>query len=256
MKVSGSEIPAVFIQEILKREQENTKLIKAITEGKRDDFVLILKTNPEEAHKTGYNQCTALQIAAGRDKFYVEKLLENNADINITNIRDESTLHYAIISKSTNIDQKKEIIDLLIENNANIDARNRSGDTSLHWSVFGIKMGITTPEIVEFLIAKGASVNITNNAGDDPLMGSFSMQVEQNLSEQATKQNIKIFELLCKQKQFEKAQLQTEVNYLKTQVSDLQAKLALVSEQHTPSVDDENDFRVGGGTGVDYTDEF
>ncbi|CAG8789442.1 16144_t:CDS:2, partial [Gigaspora margarita] len=112
-----------------------------------------------EVNYVGKNGRTSLHWAASSgDIFFVVALIENKANVDITDENDQTALHCA--AKNGHV----EVVETLITNNAKIDATDNNGKTSLHCAA---ENGCIT--IVETLIIKNAKVDSTDSNGKTAL---------------------------------------------------------------------------------------
>lgn len=93
----------------------------------------------------------------------VTLLLENEADINVTDIRGNT-----ILFKCSN-----DIINVLIDNGANVNAKNNNGDTPLFLAVK--KKDV---DRIRLLLKHGAKPHIDNNAGVSP--SNLALQMDRD----------------------------------------------------------------------------
>lgn len=96
-----------------------------------------------------------------------EFLINNGADINVTNEDGETPLMYA--SKLHNI----KVVELLIQKGANINAFNNYGNTALIY-------GVNNLEIVKLLVENGADVNFYKG-GSTALISACEYSHERNI---------------------------------------------------------------------------
>ncbi len=92
-------------------------------------------------------------------------------DINITNERGMSLLHYAIVFNNA------EIFNLLLDNYININIKDNHGDTPAHYCVINNRMGF-----LKTLIRKECDLTIKNNDGHTPLFKACSLGRENMVS--------------------------------------------------------------------------
>ena len=109
--------------------------------------------------------------------FYIKKLLQRDALINIQNIDGDTLLHYAIRY------EKHEIIKLLLENSkTDVNQKNKDGMAPLHLVVLYMSKGIEGnephlwSEVINLLINRNADLNIQDMEGETPLHLAISMQ--------------------------------------------------------------------------------
>lgn len=118
----------------------------------------IVRKNPDKVNAKHENK-TALQLASYEGKTDVVKfLLENKADVNITDDEGDTALHYAAFGTEENSMQ------LLLNNKARVNVQNKKGQTSLH-----ITIGKGSVPCTKLLIKANASVNLKDSDGDSPL---------------------------------------------------------------------------------------
>ena len=95
-----------------------------------------------------------LKATAKGHKDIVEILIENNADVNVSNGIDGTPLFLAMKNNH------KEIVKVLLENNADVNAVNYDGWTPIQWA---IKQGFWTGydlELINLLLRYNADVNM------------------------------------------------------------------------------------------------
>lgn len=103
---------------------------------------------------------TPLMIAVSGGKYEIAKmLLENHADVNISNKTGQIALHYA--ASKNNL----QMLNLLLENGSNINTRDKYGMTPLHRSVSKGNIPITKA----LLASKKAIIDVSDNLGNTPL---------------------------------------------------------------------------------------
>ena len=84
--------------------------------------------------------------------------LNNGADINAVDIRNDAALHQALNNRRHNLAL------LLIDRGADVVSAGRSGTTPLHWAA---AMGF--PDIIARLVQGGADLEVQDGAGQTPL---------------------------------------------------------------------------------------
>ncbi len=124
-----------------------------------------------------FSDASFIKLAKDNQKKLVELLINLGADVNMSNINDETPVMKA--SESGN----KEIVELLIKSEASLKGSDIAGNNIL---IKACNSG--NKEIVELLIKLGINTNETNNAGETALIIS------------AQKNNKEIVELLIKNK--------------------------------------------------------
>lgn len=103
------------------------------------------------------------------DSIYANNIVSLNeyletGDINITNERGMSLLHYAIVFNND------EIFNLLLDNYININIVDNHGDTPAHYCVINNRMGF-----LKTLIRKECDLSIKNNDGHTPLFKACAL---------------------------------------------------------------------------------
>ena len=130
-----------------------------------------ISTNQDEINKKNAEGWTALHIAARNSNIYgseiVKLLLENNADVNLTDKIGFTALMLA--AKYSNTESSLETVKLLLEKGANINLINKYGWTALMWAV-QYSNSSSNLETVKLLLEKGANVNLTEKNGRTVLM--------------------------------------------------------------------------------------
>ena len=86
------------------------------------------------------------------------RLLQNNADVNGTNIEGSIPLIMACINNSSGL------VELLLEKNANINGQNENGNTAL---AVASRSGYS--ELAVLLLEHGANINVQNGSGKTAL---------------------------------------------------------------------------------------
>ena len=93
----------------------------------------------------------------------VQELLNQGADVNVTNYKGQSALHCA--AKAGFV----EPVRILLDHGANVNAQDRDGDTALHSACrSSIKNHERLQQVVDLLIKNGADLNAENNRGRTP----------------------------------------------------------------------------------------
>ena len=126
--------------------------IKSYSKPSEEILAYINKKNNK-----GYN---ALLYSAFRGNLEIfKKLMENGADISITNSSGLNSLHLAAQKNYPNI------ITLLIEKyKLDINSKDNKGNSALHWAVF-----CNSKQTVDYLIYFNIDVNLKDNDGDTAL---------------------------------------------------------------------------------------
>lgn len=99
-----------------------------------------------------------LAACSSEDQEEIAKLLENNVDINTSNIDGLTALHQACI------DNNLHLVEYLIKKNADCNCQDNEGWTPLHAAASCANL-----EIVKYLLSRGAIVDICNNEGELPI---------------------------------------------------------------------------------------
>ncbi len=93
----------------------------------------------------------------------VQDLLEQGADVNVTNYKGQSALHCA--AKAGFV----EPVRILLDHGADVNAQDRDGDTPLHTACrSSIKNHQRLQQVVDLLIKNGAKLSAQNNRGRTP----------------------------------------------------------------------------------------
>jgi len=156
----------------------------------------------EDINKISEYRSTYLHLAAGSNyRKCLRLLLDNGADVNFRDTRNEATpLHSAVsfsklaavkilLENGADLEAKNrfgwtpimgfffgshghqlDVLSYLIEVGANLDARNSYGSSVLHLSVYN-----GTVDEVKLLITSGAKINGISNSGDIPLHGAVAL---------------------------------------------------------------------------------
>jgi len=156
---------------------------KAITDGDVQAAGELLKSHPELVNSRGVLGATPLHSAVVTgEKEMVELLLDNKADVSLTDEAGNTPLHYAAGMNN------KPAMELLLARGARIDARTNLGRTPLHlaaemdesgrltlYSIFHPAKGsvpvmaASDEEVMEWLVANGAAIDAKDNSGATPL---------------------------------------------------------------------------------------
>ena len=173
-----------IISEFYNKEYKNIDLTLCINNSHNDNTILTTLVNfnltraacnfittiksyskpPEEIiayinkkNSKGYN---ALLYSAFRGNLEIfKKLMENGADISITNSSGLNSLHLAAQGNYPNI-----IIFLLEKYKLDINSKDNKGNSALHWAVYSNKK-----QAVDYLIYYNIDVNLKDNDGDTAL---------------------------------------------------------------------------------------
>jgi len=111
----------------------------------------------------GFSVLYNLMFLKNRDKleYYLDKLINAGANINIVDFRNNSTLMnmccYSYSDENLNQFKQKYMSLLLKYKNIDLNIQSRDGDTALHYAVYNSK------PFTELLIKAGANMNIKNN---------------------------------------------------------------------------------------------
>ncbi|KAL6697324.1 hypothetical protein J3F84DRAFT_394022 [Trichoderma pleuroticola] len=135
-----------------------TPLHLAVVHG-QEEVVKLLLDEVDVNNKTNKQTSrTLLHLAAEKDHEAITKLLlDKGADIEATDIADQTPLHYAVQYSSV------AAVKFLLDEGANIEAADRLGQRPLHMAANGKET------IVELLLDKGADVDAADNYGQRPL---------------------------------------------------------------------------------------
>ncbi len=99
----------------------------------------------------------------GGNSQVVQELLDQGADVNITNYKDQTALHCA--AKAGFV----EPVRILLSHGARVNAQDREGDTPLHAACrSSIKNHARLQEVVDLLVSKGADLAVKNRKGRTP----------------------------------------------------------------------------------------
>ncbi|XP_059507891.1 protein phosphatase 1 regulatory subunit 12A-like isoform X2 [Stegostoma tigrinum] len=122
-----------------------------------------------------------LAACSSGDQEEVEKLLQQGADINYTNVDGLTALHQACI------DENLDMVTFLVEHGANINQPDNEGWTALHAAA---SCGFM--EITEYLIKQRANVAAVNSEGELPVDIAQGEAMEKLLKEVIKKQGIDV----------------------------------------------------------------
>lgn len=121
-------------------------------------YILIRRINVNTRDMADW---TAVMAASQRGHADIVKyLLDNRADVSLTNNSRANALHYA---------DNGDIAGMLVAAGAPIDAQNEFGETPLHTACNSHFLSPGILNVVKILISKGANCNIKNNEGQTPL---------------------------------------------------------------------------------------
>ncbi|XP_048462979.1 protein phosphatase 1 regulatory subunit 12A-like isoform X3 [Rhincodon typus] len=122
-----------------------------------------------------------LAACSSGDQEEVEKLLQQGADINYTNVDGLTALHQACI------DENLDMVTFLVEHGANINQPDNEGWTALHAAA---SCGFM--EITQYLIKQRANVAAVNSEGELPVDIAQGEAMEKLLKEVIKKQGIDV----------------------------------------------------------------
>ncbi len=118
-----------------------------------DDFEWWDDFPPQEVQAVPLHEAARLGDLAA-----VESLIENDAEVNARDVRDNTALHYAAK------EGHREVAEALLASGSSTNVRNVAGDTPIHYAA---KEG--HENITELLIGAAANLNERNNIGQTPL---------------------------------------------------------------------------------------
>jgi ankyrin repeat protein len=111
-------------------------------------------TRPEQGN-------TPLILAAGDlDAEDVDRLIEQGADVNATNVHKQTALGWVSDFAHDDMDNAMKIVDLLLDHGADINAQDTNGDTALMKA--GYKGNLV---LLRRLLERGADPNLRRNDG-------------------------------------------------------------------------------------------
>jgi ankyrin repeat protein len=99
-----------------------------------------------------------LKLAKYNNVKMVKMLLDNNADVDVSDIEGGTALHYACYNGH------EEIVNLLLMNGADINCKDDRGWTPLH-----VAAQRNQVECIKILLEYGADKNIVDNDGETPI---------------------------------------------------------------------------------------
>ncbi|XP_045163299.2 E3 ubiquitin-protein ligase mib1-like isoform X1 [Mercenaria mercenaria] len=144
-------------------------VVEAAAKGDIGRVKDIVRRSPDKVNAKHENK-TALQLACYEGKMDVIKfLLDNKADVNISDDEGDTALHYAAFG------QEEGALGLLLQKGAKLDMQNKKGQTSLH-----ITVGKGSVPCTRLLIKHGASVNLRDEDGDSPMHDCIIQRRKQN----------------------------------------------------------------------------
>ena len=88
-----------------------------------------------------------------------KNLVEQGADVNLSDYWNKTALHYAVEAKSL------EIVKYLVEHGADVNCKTKRGATALHFAV-----GTGSLEMVKYLVEYGAKVTTKQHRGDQTVL--------------------------------------------------------------------------------------
>lgn len=94
----------------------------------------------------------------------IELLVEKSTNLEATDKKGRTALHYAIQNKKVNKSNCKSIVTTLLNNYTPIDAPNADGETPLHWAV--LYGGL---EIVKLILRRNPNVNAYDHSKETAL---------------------------------------------------------------------------------------
>jgi ankyrin repeat protein len=146
---------------ICSEEYYSTALIVA-AQSKNTDIVRLLLENGADINLTNYCNDSALMIATADGHFEIVELLLTTAGIAINT--QQKYCRYTALIKAAELGHTK-IIQLLLENGADINLTDYCNNSAL---MMATQSGHT--EIVQLLLDKGADINLTNNRNENALI--------------------------------------------------------------------------------------
>ncbi|KAK3104827.1 hypothetical protein FSP39_011109 [Pinctada imbricata] len=144
-----------MLRERAENESSRVTIVQAAGDGNLDVVQEIVKRSPGKIDQTVDGK-TALHVSSfqGHNEV-VAFLLENKADVNLTDNEGNTSLHHSAFGK------EPAIMKLLLGSNADVDAVNKNGQTSLHVSI-----GKAVLACVKLLREKRAKCTIKDHTGD------------------------------------------------------------------------------------------
>lgn len=145
----------VWIQDAIRRSEENARLKEAVAEKQRTlrHLQIFLASGKEMDEREGDGP-TWLMFAARRGyNDIVTILLNRGADIEVQDMETGTALMHAVDAG------KSETVRLLLERGANVNAPNGDGQTALILAYCG------PLEVVHMLLEAGANIDFEDNSG-------------------------------------------------------------------------------------------
>ena len=165
IKRGGAKVIDVFVEEMgsvnapLGNFNSDTLLTLAAKTGDTEIVKLLIDNNADLNITNAYGYTALIWAAQEGHTDIVELLIDNNANLNI---QDKHT-HTALIWAAQ--EGHMEIVGLLIDNNANLNIQDKHGYAAL---IYAAREGHT--DIVKLLIDSNADLNIKSDYGNTALM--------------------------------------------------------------------------------------
>ena len=161
---TSNTLQEIIAHEVLLDAQNiygRTALWLACSYRQQDSVILLLEagSNPNTANGDG-DTCLHAAITGGCSKKIIHKIIDHGANVNTTNMRNETVLTLACLYKN------EGAINVLLKANADPNiTENTYGDISLHKAV----SQECSKEVLQALIDHGANVNATNKRNETAL---------------------------------------------------------------------------------------
>lgn len=188
MALKSKEAEDKTLETILNREninstdsEGNTPLITAIMANAGQEKIQYILSLTDDVNARNADGNTALYLCVLKNRRTIgEKLLEKNADIFLTNNKNNSPLGKALRTPS--------IMEWLITSKT-IKSTDGTGNTALHYAAeWGLK------DAIEALITKGANKEAKNASGETPLFSACkndNAEIPQLLIQKGCKSNVR-----------------------------------------------------------------
>jgi len=148
-----------IIEELRRWKMQTAEKVDQINlsddEGDEEDELVFSESATADAGRIGRHSNGIVNVLRiPRDMKVVEKLVENNANVNLANNSGATPIYNACYNGHY------EVVDHLIQKGASLSMQNNNGDTPLH-----IAVSFSQLSIVDSLIKSGARTTIKNNDG-------------------------------------------------------------------------------------------